>query len=58
MPNSLKNIYDIYELLADYFSKIRKIKKKRKKFKEKKTGVLIGIFQKENMHFNFSCKLK
>ena len=57
MPNSIKNIYDIYKLLADYFSKNQK-KKKRKKFKEKKTGVLIGIFQKENMHFNFSCKLK
>ena len=56
MPNSIKNIYDIYKLLADYFSKNQK--KKRKKFKEKKTGVLIGIFQKENMHFNFSCKLK
>ena len=58
MPNSLKNIYDIYKLLADYFSKINKKKQKRKKFKEKKTGVLIGIFQKENMYFNFSCKLK
>ena len=58
MPNSIKNIYDIYKLLADYFSKIKEKKKKRKKFKEKKTGVLIGIFQKENMHFNFSCKLK
>ena len=58
MPNSIKNIYDIYKLLVDYFSKRKKKKKKRKKFKEKKTGVLIGLFQKENRRFNFSCKLK
>ena len=33
-------------------------KKKRKKFKEKKTDVLISVFQKENRRFNFRCKLK
>ena len=60
MPNSIKNIYDIYKLLAGYFSKKKqkKQKKTRKKFQEKETGVLIGVFQKENMCFNFSCKLK
>ena len=57
MPNFIKNIYDIYKLLAGYFSKITK-KKKRKKFKEKKTDVLISVFQKENRRFNFRCKLK
>ena len=27
LPNSIKNIYDIYKLLADYFSKIKEKKK-------------------------------
>ena len=36
MPNSLKNIYDIYKLLVDYFSKINKKNKNERSLKKRK----------------------
>ena len=43
MPNSIKNIYDIYKLLAGYFSKKKK-KKTKKNPKE--------VSRKGNRRFN------
>ena len=36
MPNFIKNIYDIYKLLAGYFSKITKKKKNERSLKKRK----------------------